>query len=67
MFLAEEAAATASKFTWFDPFILLFTVIMAIGLLRLLKAPKKNPFAIGFSLVALAVFVFMSFVMIKGW
>ncbi|MDQ1911327.1 hypothetical protein RAC89_12805 [Paenibacillus sp. GD4] len=66
MFLAEGAAA-ASKFTGFDPFVILFTLIIAIGVFRLLKAPKKNPFAIGFGLVSLLVFMFVTVVMIKGW
>jgi hypothetical protein len=66
MFLAE-GAATASKFTGFDPFVLLFTLIIAIGVFRLLAAPKKNPFAIGFGVVSLLVFLFMTVVMVKGW
>lgn len=67
MFLAEEAAATASKFTGFDPFVILFTIVIAIGLMRLLAAPKKNPFAIGFAVVSLLVFLVMDVVMIMGW
>ncbi len=65
--MAEEAAKTASTFTWFDPFVLLITIIIAIGVLRQLAAPKKNLFAIGFGVVALLVFGFMDFIMIKGW
>lgn len=67
MFLAEEAAQTTSTFTWFDPFVLLITVIIAIGVVRQLAAPKKNPLAIGFGAVALIVFAFMDVIMIKGW
>lgn len=67
MFLAEEAAATASKFTGFDPFVILFTIVIAIGLMRLFAAPKKNPFAIGFTIVSLLVFLTMDVVMIMGW
>jgi arginine exporter protein ArgO len=67
MLFAEEAAATASTFTWFDPFILLFTIVIAIGLVRLLAAPRKNLFAIGFTTVAFLVFGFMDFLMIQGW
>lgn len=66
MFLAEEAAEKGA-FTWFDPFVLVITLVIAIGFIRLLRAPKKNPFAIAFTFVALAVFAFMDFVMISGW
>jgi hypothetical protein len=61
------AAATTSTYSGFDPFVLIFTVVIAIGFIRLLMAPRKNLFAIGFSLVALVVFAFMDVVMIKGW
>ncbi|GAA4873614.1 hypothetical protein GCM10023310_61550 [Paenibacillus vulneris] len=67
MFLAEEAAQAASKFTGFDPFVILFTIVIAIGVLRLLGAAKKNPFAIGFSLISLIVFLIMDVVMVMNW
>ncbi|GLI10139.1 hypothetical protein YDYSG_61720 [Paenibacillus tyrfis] len=68
MFLAEEAAkATTSTFSGFDIFVILFTLVIAIGVIRLLGAKKKNPFAIGFGLVSLAVFVTLSAVMVMGW
>ncbi|SDE51040.1 Protein of unknown function [Paenibacillus sp. UNCCL117] len=67
MFLAEEAAATASTFNGFDIFVVLFTIVIAIGVVRQLIAPKKNPLAIGFGLVALAVFGLMDVIMIQGW
>ncbi|MCZ8523575.1 MULTISPECIES: DUF2759 family protein [Paenibacillus] len=68
MFMAAEAgAATASSFTGFDPFVILFTIVIAIGVIRLLGAKKKNPFAIGFGLVSLAVFGLMTVVMVMGW
>ncbi|KEQ25312.1 hypothetical protein [Paenibacillus tyrfis] len=67
MFLAEEAAKSTSTFSGFDIFVVLFTVVIAIGLIRLLGAKKKNPFAIGFGLVSLAVFVTLSAVMVMGW
>lgn len=66
MLFAEEAATT-STFSGFDPFVLLFTVVIAIGFIRLMMSPKKNLFAIGFSFVALIVFAFMDYVMISGW
>ncbi|WP_088833341.1 hypothetical protein [Paenibacillus tyrfis] len=67
MFLAEEAAKSTSTFSGFDIFVVLFTLVIAIGLIRLLGAKKKNPFAIGFGLVSLAVFVTLSAVMVMGW
>lgn len=69
MFLAEEAAKSASTIDPFDWFMLAFTVIIAIGFVRLLLArPKKNPFAIGFTVVALGLFLFIDYVMIfKVW
>jgi hypothetical protein len=64
MFLAEEAAHT-SVIDPFDWFMLAFTVIIAIGFVRLLMArPRKNLFAIGFTAVSLAVFLFIDYVMI---
>jgi hypothetical protein len=68
MFLAAEAAqAAASTFNGFDVFIILFTLLIAIGIIRLLMAPKKNIFAIGFGGVSLLVFLVMDVVMIMGW
>lgn len=67
MFLAEEAAKATSTFTGFDIFVILFTIIIAIGVIRLLVAKKKNPFAIGFGLVSLAVFVTLDVIMVMGW
>ncbi|MDO3678777.1 hypothetical protein [Paenibacillus ehimensis] len=67
MFLAEEAAQATSTFSGFDIFVILFTIIIAIGIIRLLGAKKKNPFAIGFGLVSLAVFVTLDVIMVMGW
>jgi hypothetical protein len=67
MLLAAEAAKTASAYTSFDPFVLILTVIIAIGFIRLLLVRRKNIFAIGFTFVTLATFVFMDYVMIQGW
>ena len=65
MFLAEEAATTSGVIDPFDWFMLAFTVIILIGFVRLLMArPKKNVFAIGFTLVALILFLFIDYVMI---
>jgi hypothetical protein len=68
LFLAEEAAKT-STIDPFDWFMLAFTVIIAIGFVRLIMArPRKNLFAIGFTTVALILFLFIDYVMIfKVW
>jgi len=62
MFLAEGTSTGIDPFDWF---MLAFTVIIAIGFVRLVKQEKKNKFAIGFALVALVMFLFIDFVMIK--
>ncbi|GFN32622.1 hypothetical protein [Paenibacillus xylaniclasticus] len=71
MYLAEEAAAaaTSSNINTFDWFMLAFTVLIAIGLVRLLTArPKKNVFAIGFATISLLVFLYSDFIMItESW
>ncbi|TJY42003.1 hypothetical protein E5161_12485 [Cohnella pontilimi] len=67
MFLAETAEKT-STFAPFDIFMLLFTIIIAIGLVRLLlQRPRKNMFAIGFAVVALVIFLVADAKMISGW
>ncbi|MFC4102052.1 hypothetical protein [Paenibacillus xanthanilyticus] len=70
-YLAEEAAAEAATSTsLFDPYdivMLLFTIVILIGLFRLVKQRNKNYFAIGFTLLAAGVFLFSDYVMIQGW
>lgn len=67
MFLAENIA-DASTFTPFDIFMVLFTVLIAAGLVRLLlQRPRKNMFAIGFAAVSLIVFLIADAKMISGW
>lgn len=69
MLFAEEAAATASTSTYtsFDIYVLIFTVLIAIAVIRQVINPKRNVFALGFATVALLVFGLMDYVMIKGW
>ena len=69
MYFAEAATSTLAKFDPMDIMMLLFTVVIFIGWVRLLMArPKKNVFAIGFATVSLAVFLFANYVMIfKVW
>jgi hypothetical protein len=64
---AEAASSTAVKFDPFDAFIIVFTVIIALAVVRTISAKQKNLFAIGFSIVSLIVFLVMDFVMVKGW
>ncbi|WP_166246368.1 hypothetical protein [Paenibacillus turpanensis] len=65
--LLAEGAQTASNFHGFDVFMILFTIIIFIGVVRLLTAKVKNPFAIAFSVVALLVFLFADVVMVLNW
>ncbi|CAM4273249.1 hypothetical protein [Paenibacillus tarimensis] len=62
---ATEAAATASNFNTFDIFMLVFTLLIFLGFVRLLLArPRKNLFAIGFTFVSLATFLYVDYIMI---
>jgi hypothetical protein len=67
MYLAAEAAQATSKFEGFDVFVILFTIVIGIGVLRLLFAPKKNMFAIGFGGISLLVFLCMDVIMVLNW
>jgi hypothetical protein len=68
MFLAEQATEAASSFAIFDIFMVLFTILIGIGLVRLLlQRPRKNLFAIGFAVVALIIFLVADAKMISGW
>lgn len=67
MLFAEAATASTSNFNAFDIFVILFTIIIFIGMVRLLRAPQKNLFAIGFAVVSLLVFLMTDYAMIKNW
>ncbi|TFE29074.1 hypothetical protein [Cohnella luojiensis] len=72
MYFAETVpvteAAVESTYTNFDIFMVIFTVLIAIGLVRLLmQRPRKNVLAIGFSTVALLVFLIADYKMVSGW
>ncbi|MBT2281966.1 hypothetical protein [Paenibacillus polymyxa] len=67
MLFAEAATASTSNFNAFDIFVILFTILIFIGVVRLLRAPKKNLFAIGFAVVSLLVFLMTDYAMITGW
>lgn len=63
MFLSEAT----TNFTGFDIFMIVFTVLIAIGLVRLLKFKPLNKFAIGFTAIALAVFLYSDYLMVLNW
>lgn len=65
--LLAEAAATTSTYTSFDIYVLIFTVVIAIAVIRQLINPRRNLFALGFAVVSLIVFGIMDYVMISGW
>ncbi|CAM3531591.1 hypothetical protein [Marinicrinis lubricantis] len=70
MFLAAEAAETAEKagkFTPWDIFMVLFTIIIAIAVVRNVTAKEKNLFAVGFSIVALLAFLYVDYLMVRTW
>lgn len=64
---ATEAASTTVNFYMFDIFMLLFTVVIAIGLFRLLKSDRRNLFALGFTSICLLVFLATDALMIMNW
>ncbi|MBD2848486.1 hypothetical protein IDH44_25165 [Paenibacillus sp. IB182496] len=71
MFLATESGGPGSigQYNGFDIFMLLFTLLIFIGFVRLLMArPRKNKFAIAFAGVSLALFLVVDYIMIfKIW
>lgn len=67
MLLAEVAAQEPSKFHTFDVFMILFTILILVGVVRLIRAPQKNKFAIGFGLVSLLVFLISDYAMVMHW
>ncbi|UQZ33782.1 hypothetical protein C2I18_09745 [Paenibacillus sp. PK3_47] len=67
MLLAEAAVQEASKFNTFDVFMILFTILIFAGVVRLLRAPQKNKFAIAFGVVSLLVFLVSDYAMIMHW
>lgn len=67
MYVAEEAAKSAGTFAVFDLFMIVFTVIIAIGLARLAKSKERNKFALGFTSVCLLVFLVVDVLMVMSW
>lgn len=68
MWLLAEPGETTTTYNGFDIFMLLFTLIIFIGVVRLLmERPKKNLFAIGFGMLCLVIFLVSDVIMIKAW
>lgn len=65
MLLATAEAAKASNFQGFDIFMILFTIVIIFALVRAIS--HKNKFAVAFSAVSLAVFLFADAIMVLGW
>lgn len=63
----EEVVEATPRFFGFDIFMILFTIVIAIGLFRLLKAPKRNKFALGFTSVSLLLFLAADALMALNW
>ena len=67
-FLAEAAAEQSTKsFAIFDLFMIVFTIIIAVGVIRLAKAEKRNMFALGFATICLLTFLLVDFLMVLSW
>lgn len=64
MFLSEAAT---TNFSGFDIFMIVFTVLIAIGFVRLLRIKPLNKFAIGFTGIALVVFLYSDYLMVLNW
>ncbi len=65
--LLAAAGEVTTTFNGFDIFMILFTIVILIGVLRLLKESKKNLFAIGFGILSLLIFLASDAIMIKAW
>ncbi|GAB6927506.1 hypothetical protein JCM10914A_14890 [Paenibacillus sp. JCM 10914] len=66
MIIAAAADASAT-FKHFDIFMILFTILIFVGVVRLLMARQKNKFAIAFGLVSLFVFLYSDYAMVMNW
>ncbi|MEX1028695.1 MAG: hypothetical protein WDZ91_01465 [Paenibacillaceae bacterium] len=66
--LAEAAVEESTRsFAIFDLFMIVFTIIIAIGVIRLARAENRNKFALGFATVSLLVFLLVDFLMVLSW
>lgn len=68
MFLADEAAAAStSNFHTFDIFMIVFTILLIIAVVKSISAPVKNKFAIGFAAFSLFIFIVLDVYMVQSW
>lgn len=68
MILAEAATTTStSNFHTFDLFMILFTILLVVAVIRGVAAPVKNKFAIGFGAFSLFVFLVLDVYMVQAW
>ncbi|MNO70998.1 hypothetical protein D3C76_619000 [compost metagenome] len=65
--LLAAAGETTSTFNGFDIFMILFTIVILIGVVRLVTQREKNLFAIGFGILSLLVFLASDAIMINAW
>jgi hypothetical protein len=55
------------NWTGYDPFMILFTILIAWGFVRQLKEPVKDKFAFGFTVVSLGLFLAVDALMVLNW
>jgi hypothetical protein len=57
------------SFNWtgYDPFMILFTILIAWGFLRQLREPERDMFSFGFTAVSLALFLAVDALMVLNW
>ncbi|WP_199616664.1 hypothetical protein [Paenibacillus alkalitolerans] len=61
----EQTTTAAVNFHGFDIFMILFTILVIFALVRAIS--HKNKFAIAFSTVVLATFLFADAIMVLTW
>ncbi len=55
------------NFYGFDVFMILFTVVLVWAFVREMKRTPKVKFALGFTIVSLATFLFLDVLMVLNW
>lgn len=65
-YLAQESE-NVSTFHGFDIFMILFTIVIAWGVVRSILAKERNLFAIAFGTISLLVFLAADVVMVLIW
>jgi hypothetical protein len=67
-FAASNGGETAVQtFHLWDLFMFAFTILIAWGLYRLWKYDRSNKLGIGFSAVALLIFLFLDVMVVANW